>query len=238
MMPGATRSMGRDRFVRIGPSVVDGSAQGIDDSPQQRIARGHREHAAQGAHRAALHNPLVGPQDDGAHAIGLQVHGHALGLGLEFEHLAHDRVFEARDAHDPVTHFGYRAHDHRAQIEFELADLLLQRFEQRAYAALALREESLSRCRLSGRPSCSERRIDRPTRGAKVMAQRFEAPLQAAVDDRVTNLDPDAAQDSAIDSTSSRTGMPTAPFERPRQAACFSASVSSTATRTSAMLSR
>ena len=83
--------------------AVDRIAEGVDDTPEQRVADRHREDAPGGLDRLTLFDRLAAAEDHGADRLLVEVEGEAERPVLELEQLVHAGVGETGHAGDAVA---------------------------------------------------------------------------------------------------------------------------------------
>ena len=124
MTPGATFSIGEERFVSIGPLPSIGLTERVDDAAEQRLADGHLENAARGLHGVALGDVLVLAEHHRADGILLEVERQAEASARELDHLAVLHVGEPVDPADAVRQRDDRADIARFGLRFEVLNAL------------------------------------------------------------------------------------------------------------------
>ena len=82
--------------------AVDGLAEGVNHSTQQRITTGNRENPSGGLDHLLLFEVVNRTEDDGTDGVLVQVHRQAQGPVLELEELVNGAAGKARDPGDTV----------------------------------------------------------------------------------------------------------------------------------------
>ena len=110
--------------VWIGPFVVNGLAERVDDATDEGVADGHAHDAAGALDLVAFFNLGVFAEQHHADLIFFQVHGDAGHAVREAEQFAGHDLVEAIDAGDAVAEGDDRAHFVDRDLRFVVLDLL------------------------------------------------------------------------------------------------------------------
>src|SRR5262249_3727931 len=93
-----------------GPLAVDRLAEGVDDTPDERLSDRHLGDAPGTLDDVALLDGAVVAQQYRAHVVLLEVQDQPVDLAGELEELAGHRLLEAVDPGDPVPDLDDAAH--------------------------------------------------------------------------------------------------------------------------------
>ena len=106
-----------------GALAVQGTAQGVNNPPDQRVTHRNLNNLAGRTDPVTLFDCVGIAQNGGAHNVGLQVQGQAQDVVAKIQQLVGAHTLQTLDAGDTVTHLDHGTYVHQAQITAKFLDL-------------------------------------------------------------------------------------------------------------------